>query len=242
MLKHYAFDKGFCRFRVDSVTVSAQLPHSIGNAISQREWSGSNWPPLSIPAVQPIRISPVAVSRAGVVIATIWVSGMPVSCGLGGSPPRLASVVVGVGHPVRSVSDMRRTDPRSRKRDTPEGVTHCFHVSLYKVDPRLCVFARNLFSKHDWRTTLLDKPLEWRPQVPLIIKPCSLACRAERLAWAATCPYWSTVWPSSLAQGVWPDSNSGKKVALGIPGKLIWSDILNTPLVYVARRYQPGLD
>jgi hypothetical protein len=53
----------------------------------------------------------------------------------------------GVGHPVSSVSDMRRADARSRKRDRPEGVTHAFQVILYKVDPSICVLARNLLSK-----------------------------------------------------------------------------------------------
>jgi hypothetical protein len=33
--------------------------------MSQRECAGFNWPPLSIPAVEPISICPVAVSRAG---------------------------------------------------------------------------------------------------------------------------------------------------------------------------------
>jgi hypothetical protein len=33
--------------------------------MSQRECAGFNWPPLSIPAEEPISISPVAVSRAG---------------------------------------------------------------------------------------------------------------------------------------------------------------------------------
>ena len=33
--------------------------------MSQRECAGFNWPPLSIPAEQPVSISPVTVSRAG---------------------------------------------------------------------------------------------------------------------------------------------------------------------------------
>ena len=34
--------------------------------MSQRECAGFNWPPLSIPAEQPVSISPVTVRRAGV--------------------------------------------------------------------------------------------------------------------------------------------------------------------------------
>ena len=33
--------------------------------MSQRESAGFNWPPLSIPAAEPISITPEAVSRAG---------------------------------------------------------------------------------------------------------------------------------------------------------------------------------
>jgi hypothetical protein len=42
---------------------------------------------------------------------------------------------------------VRRTDARRRERDSPEGVTQGFQVSVYKVDPRIDVFARNLLSK-----------------------------------------------------------------------------------------------
>jgi hypothetical protein len=54
---------------------------------------------------------------------------------------------VGVGQPVVSVADVRRTDARSRERDTPKGVTHSFHVSVYKVDPSIDGLACNLLSK-----------------------------------------------------------------------------------------------
>lgn len=70
---------------------------------------------------------------------------------------------IGVGQPVIAISDMRRTDPRSRERDTPEGVTHAFHVSVYKVDPRLRSLACNLLSKDDWRAALVDKVLPGGP-------------------------------------------------------------------------------
>ena len=58
---------------------------------------------------------------------------------------------------------MRRADARSRKRDRPKGVTHGFQINLYKVDPRFCVFARNLFSKDDWRPTLGDEVVSCGP-------------------------------------------------------------------------------
>jgi hypothetical protein len=58
---------------------------------------------------------------------------------------------------------MRRTDARSRERDTPKGVTHAFHVSVYKVDPSIDSLACNLLSKDDWRAALVDKVLPGGP-------------------------------------------------------------------------------
>jgi hypothetical protein len=58
---------------------------------------------------------------------------------------------------------MRSTDARRRKRDTPEGVTQGFHVSLYKVDPRVDSAACNLLSKDDWRAALGDEVVEGGP-------------------------------------------------------------------------------
>ena len=77
---------------------------------------------------------------------------------------------------------MRRADARSAEIDRPAGVARCFQVSLYKVEPTKAVFACNLLTKDDWRAALADEVVESWPQVPLIIKPCSFACRAERLA------------------------------------------------------------
>jgi hypothetical protein len=58
---------------------------------------------------------------------------------------------------------MRRTDARRRERDTPEGVTQGFHVSVYKVDPRVDSLCCNLLSKDDCRAALADKVVEGRP-------------------------------------------------------------------------------
>lgn len=147
---------------------------------------------------------------------------------------------MGVTHPVDAVADVRRTDARSRKRDRPDGVTHGFQVIAYKVDPRVCVFARNLLSKHDCRAALLDEVVECRPQVPLVIKPSALACRAERLARTGTGPNRSVVWPSGAPKGVGPDANAREEVALRVPSNIVWVDIPNIPLVNIARRDMAG--
>jgi hypothetical protein len=141
------------------------------------------------------------------------------------SCPSLQSRVVGVGQlagPVGSVPDVRRTDARRRERDTPEGVIQGFHVSVYKVDPRLDSFCRNLLSKDFWRAALADEVVSRGPQVPLVSKPIAFACRAERLARTGAGPDSGIVADSSLAKGKAPDSESGEKVDLGVSSKLIW--------------------
>lgn len=44
-------------------------------------------------------------------------------------PGPFVSLVRGLGHPIKPVSDVRRTDARRRKRDRPDAVTHGFQVS-----------------------------------------------------------------------------------------------------------------
>jgi len=79
---------------------------------------------------------------------------------------------------------MGRAEARSAGIDRPAGVTRAFQVSLYKVEPSKAVFACNLFAKHCDRSALFDEMEERGPQVPLVSKPATLACRAERLAGA----------------------------------------------------------
>ena len=79
---------------------------------------------------------------------------------------------------------MRRTDARTAGIDRPEGVTRSFHVRLNKVEPSEAVLACNLLAKDDCRAALSDEMVERWPKVPLVSKPMSLACRAERLAGA----------------------------------------------------------
>ena len=76
-------------------------------------------------------------------------------------PSPLAFVVV--GHPVKSLSDVRRPEARSALIERPEGVVRTFHVRLYKVEPSKPVRARNLFAKNDVRAALFDKMEKRRP-------------------------------------------------------------------------------
>jgi hypothetical protein len=133
----------------------------------------------------------------------------------------------GVGHPVKSVSDVRSTDARRRERDGPESVVQGFQINLYKVDPSICVFACNLFSNDRCRFALLNEVVKGGPEMPLVIKPAAFTCRAERLARATSCPDRLIVGPSGLSQGVTPDANSGKEVTLGVTNQLGRLDIFN---------------
>lgn len=81
------FDERDSRFGIDCIAVTAQSSHAGGSPMSQRECAGFNWPPLSIPAEEPISISPEAVSRAGPLIAAACAK----SCGL---PLRSISEIV----------------------------------------------------------------------------------------------------------------------------------------------------
>ena len=51
---HGCFDENLRLDRVDGIAVGAQASHSGGSPMSQRECAGFNWPPLSIPAQEPV--------------------------------------------------------------------------------------------------------------------------------------------------------------------------------------------
>ena len=81
--------------RVDGVTITAQSSHSDGSPISQRESAGFNWPPLVIPAEEPVSRFPEAVSLAGSTSVESCTRLLPVMCSVM-VPPRSASVAEGV--------------------------------------------------------------------------------------------------------------------------------------------------
>jgi hypothetical protein len=113
---------------------------------------------------------------------------------------------------------------------------------VYKVDPRIAVFACNLLSKDDCRAALFDEVVEGWPQVPLVIKPSAFACRAERLARTGTGPNRSVIAPSGRSQGMAPNANTGKEVALGKTAQVAGVDIFNTPFVNNAGGDVPGVN
>jgi len=250
--------------RDDGVTIAAQSSHSVGSPMSQRECAGFNWPPLSIPAAEPVSISPEAVSRAvafeqfhatlpnsefsGTVQSdapSLWslvvVVGQPASCvsvlsELRIFPPVLPwqSPATGVGHPVQSFSDMRCADAASWKYNRPAGVALFFQVSLYKVEPAVLDSRINLFAKNRVRSALADEIEERRPEVSGIVEPFAFTGNAEGLTWAASGPHGSVIRPPCAPESVGPDSDSREEVALGVTSKIRWVNIGNAPLVHVS--------
>lgn len=68
------------RLSIDGVSVGAQASHSAGSPMSQRECAGFNWPPLSIPAEEPVRVCPQAVNRTEPhILAVPWFDGLGLS-------------------------------------------------------------------------------------------------------------------------------------------------------------------
>jgi hypothetical protein len=141
------------------------------------------------------------------------------------------SVARGVGQPVEALSDLVRARATSRERDRPEGVTQRFQVILYKVDPRVCVAARNLLSKDSCRAALADEVMEGRPEVPLVSKPKTLAWRGERLAWAGARPDRAVVRPAAQPQCEGPPSDAGEEVTLREAAQFGWPHVFDASLI-----------
>ena len=119
--------------------------------------------------------------------------------------------------------------------ERPEGVARTFHVSVYKVEPSEAVLARHLLANDSDRAALLDEIMERWPKVPLVSKPSSSACRAERLAWCGACPHGPVVGPTRASECVRPDADASEKVALGVPGQVFRPDVFDTSFVDIAR-------
>ena len=161
----HGFDERLSLRGDDGIAVTAQSSHSGGRPINQRGCAGFNWPPLVIPAEEPVSISPVAVRRAGWSFFTFQTT-LPRSPFSGAVPslaPSLWSLVVGVGQPVLPLSEVRCADATSWEYDLPAGVVFSLQVRRYNVEPSGSSFVRNLLAKDDVRAALLDEPVEGWP-------------------------------------------------------------------------------
>ena len=148
----------------------------------------------------------------------------------------LSSAHCGVGHEPQSLSDMRRTEARSRDTDRRDGVTDSFHVSLNKVEPAMADRRFNLFTKDSDRAALADEIEPGRPQVAFVTNSRAFSCCAEWLAGAASGPHWPVVGPSGKPERMTPHADAGEEVALSVAFEIIWSDILDAPFVNITGR------
>jgi hypothetical protein len=76
--------------------------------------------------------------------------------------------------------------------------------------------------------------------VPLVSKPISFACRAERLAWAGSGPDRAVVGPAGGAKSPRPSSDAGEEVSLSVPCEVARRDINDGPIVDVTVRNKSG--
>jgi hypothetical protein len=103
---------------------------------------------------------------------------------------------------------------------------------MYKVQPSESIVARNLLSKDDWRLALADEVVECGPQVPLISKPCSFACRAERLTRTGSRPHRTVLRPPGELECETPSSDACEEVALGEACEFAGYNVLDGSLVH----------
>jgi hypothetical protein len=151
--------------------------------------------------------------------------------------PAASSFALGVGHEPEALSDMGRLDTRSRDTDRPAGVSFTFQVRLNKVEPAVPNRCFNLLTKDNSRSALADEIEPRGPQMAFVGNAASCPCDAERLAGARACPNGPVVRPLGEAQGVTPDADSGKEMALGIVFDVIGLNLCNASGVHIPRCY-----
>jgi hypothetical protein len=152
------------------------------------------------------------------------------------------SVALGVGHPPKSLSEMRRPDPRSAKIDRPDGVVLCFQVSVNSVEPRKSVSTCNLFAKDNVRATLCDELGPGGPEMALVIEAFFEPGCAKRLAWAGTSPDFPAVRPTGATERIGPDADTGKEVALVVLFEICGFNFDDAALIYVSFGDVPSND
>jgi hypothetical protein len=205
--------------------------------MSQRLCSGLNWPPLSIRASDPISICPEAVNRAGPSGTSDMVSESPIIPGRGEMLPRFsASVAVGVGHPPKPLSPVRRADARSAKIDRRKGVVRCFHVSVHMVEPVECKRARSLLTNDCARAALADEIAPDGPEVTFVGEAVAFSGLAEGLAGATSGPDGAVIRPSRKSKSMRPDPYAGEEVALREASQIIRPHVHNAAIIDFAGR------
>jgi hypothetical protein len=121
-------------------------------------------------------------------------------------------LLVSVGHKPKSISQLVRIATRGFDRHRPHGVAHGLQITSHKSEP--FSRARNLLSKDDCRLSLLDEPIPFRPQVPVVGESFLLPREREWLTGAASGPNFNVCWPARDLEREWPARDTGEEVAL----------------------------
>jgi len=130
------------------------------------------------------------------------------------------SRLAGVGHPVESLADMRRTDAVCPQYRRPAGVAFSFQVCEYSIEPAEPNRSLNLLTKHCCRSALADEPGELGPEVAFVGVAAPLACAGERLAGAGAGPDAGLLVESGPAKSQGPAGDAAEEVALVVSGKV----------------------
>jgi hypothetical protein len=147
------------------------------------------------------------------------------------------SFAPGDGHEVEALADVRSTDARSAQIRCPEGVTRSFQVSANKVEPPEAVRARNLLSKHDWRSALGDELEPVGPEVAVVAEALGASGAGEGLAGTGACPNRESVRPSGGSEGMRPDADAGEEVGLRVDSDVIGCQVSDAAFFDVAERH-----
>jgi hypothetical protein len=88
------------------------------------------------------------------------------------------------------------------------------------------------------RAALADEVEEHGPKVALVFIPELLACGAEWLARAASCPYRTVSRPSSKLKSEGPSGDPGEEVALGVSFEFMGFDFGDAAGVNISCGYE----
>lgn len=124
--------------------------------------------------------------------------------------------VHGVGHPVKSLSDVRGADAVCAQYSRPDRVAIRLQVCRYSIEPIESNRLRNLLPKDSLRMELGDKPTKDGPEVAIIACAFAFPSGTEWLAGTRACPNRSSGGPSSKFKGEGPSADSGEEVALSV--------------------------
>jgi hypothetical protein len=157
----------------------------------------------------------------------------------------------GVGHPIESLSDVRRANAVCAQNTSPEGVTRRLQVCAYSIEPHPAVIASrlaanlsdnvaagDLLPEDDIRAARGDEAEERGPEVALVFFAFTLPRRAVRLTRTTPGPDGTLSGPSGEPEGFGPAPDPGEEVALSSSHKVNCTHFLDASLIDGALRDQ----